>query len=143
MKITRILGLVAIMLFVNCEDVNAATWKRIDIYLLDWRVMPNRRVSAESLRHPAQGPMSSVFHAITVSDPKQVDQVVRMLDLGLLGDIEGHPLDARLLVDLFDISGQRTSFYASQSSLRTLDDRRGHSIDQHFRVYFEKITKQT
>jgi hypothetical protein len=27
--------------------------------------------------------MSSVSHAMTVSDPKQLDQVVRMLDLGL------------------------------------------------------------
>jgi hypothetical protein len=143
MKIKRILGLVAIALFVNCENGQAAKWKRVDIYLLDWRVMPNRRVSAESLRHLSHGPMSSVFHAMTVSDPKQVDQVVRMLDLSLLMDIEGQPQDARLLVDLFDTSGHRTSFYASQSSLRTIDNRRGHWIDQHFRDYFEKITKQT
>jgi len=121
----------------------AASWKRADIYLLDWNVYPNRRVSAEALRHPAKGPMSQVFHAVTVCDPQQVEQVVRMLDLAALLDIDGQPLDARLLVDLFDTSNHRVSFYASGSSLRTLDNRKGHWIDQHFRDYFQRIAKKT
>jgi hypothetical protein len=129
------------MLLGASADGDTVFWKRADLYLLDWNVYTGRRVSAEHLRGPASGATSPVFHTITISEPYKVGQIVRMLDLAALYPFEGQPGDARLLIDLFDSSGRRTSFYASKWTLYTLDNRRRHPIDEHFRNYFREITK--
>ena len=130
----------AALLLLSGREARAETWKRADIYLLEWRVETYVQVSPESLRHSADKRNTS-FRAVTISDLHRIGQVVRTLDLSALRPSDGRSEDARLLVDLFSTSDRRITYYASRFAMATLDNSRKHRIDERFREYFRAITK--
>lgn len=88
----------------------AKSWKRADVFLLEWQVETYTAVRADHLRNWATPDSPTDFHSVAISDQEQVDQLVRHLDLARLHRAERRREDARLLVDLYDLAGRRTSY---------------------------------
>jgi hypothetical protein len=137
------LTVAAFAIFAACAaDSAAASWRRAEVYLVDWEVLTRVALSAERLRGGTHLQDDPSLHRAIVSDPQQLERVVRELDLAALRPGDGRPEDGRLLVDLFDSSGHRVTYYASRFRLATPDNLMKHPIGAHFRKFFESLTRR-
>ena len=131
---TLLLLLVSI-LALNASGCRAygAPWKRANVYLVGWDV--ETRVSLTPDRVRALADSKHSYQA-------DVHKVVEALDLTALHPAkDAQPEDARLVVDLFDDAGQRTTYYASRFDLCTADNVQKHPISEALRHHFQTLAK--
>ena len=130
-----LLSLLVAVLALNASGCRAygTPWKRADVYLVGWDV--ETRVSLTPDRARALADSKHSYQA-------DAYKVVAALDLaGLRPAKDTQPEDARLVVDLFDGAGQRTTYYASRFDLCTDDNVQKHPINEAFRRHFQTLAK--
>jgi len=120
---------------------HAKDWVRADIYFLDWNVEVRARLSPEALRKQTKAEGGDRWYRIRHVSGAALNQLLDVLQLAKLRPDDRELEDARLVVDLFDSSGDRTTYYASRFKLATPDNRLKRAIDQHFRDYFRDATR--
>jgi len=119
------------MATVKAADADKKTYAKAEIYYVGWTIMPRTRLTLTGIRN-------SSHIKTTVNDDFEVKHLVQeWLRLDELKKLSS-PVheDPRLVVDLFDESGKRTTYYASSASLISEDGQRKRSIDRAFRDKF-------
>ena len=136
---TRGILLVA-LLICGPSYVEAASWKRADVYYLPWELEVRARLSPERVRALASvnPPLRSTYRVYRVSGDR-FTHLVQVLDLSRLHKADGRPEDARLVVDFVGDSGRQTTYYASRFDLCTTDNLKKRPIDNAFRDYFRDL----
>jgi hypothetical protein len=104
------------------------------IYYYGWDVMTRTRISLNDVR-------TSFKIEMIVLDSYEIERLITLLNLDDFIEVkniemEKYSNDPRLVIDLYDSKGVRTTYYASRFKLLSEDSSLVHSIDGSFRSHF-------
>jgi hypothetical protein len=111
---------------------------RAEVYFIPWDVSTAYRLSPEHVRKQAE-----VF--VRINGEVAVENFSKILPLEKLAasdvPVSG---DARLVIDIYDRKGDRTSYYADQFRFMTLDGRKSIDLDENFkRIFFPFLSSRS
>ena len=120
-----------ILVAVLAQSANARDFVGADIYYYGWTVVTRGRLTLDFVRRNAS--MKSY------AGPSETDHLVTLLRLDKMAIAKAgddRSTDPRLVIDLWDEAGRRTTVYAGTSSLVSEDGRRWRDLDREFKQHF-------
>jgi hypothetical protein len=138
MKKILLITIFSFLLFVSPGLSRSIVWQQVDIYYVNWDIETRNLLEPAIVRK--QG---AKFHS---SNQPEVNDFVKLLAVKKLQP-EGEPgfpfpENARLVVDLIDAKGAKTTYYASRYKLCNWDCSLKRPINETFRSRFKNLAKK-
>lgn len=134
-KIYTCLAILLFMLFCVANgakaEENRNEYVKAEIYYYQWDALTRAALTFDDLRER--------HHIkIVIVSKFQVVDFVKWLKLGDMSMTSGEEEDPRVLIDLYDSSGNKTTYYASRFNLNSADSKMKRKVEEDFfkKFYF-------
>jgi hypothetical protein len=112
----------------------ADTWRKAEVYYIDWDVLTRASLSVERVRELADYKQTFRIDAPAVARLFELERLKPSKDI--------RQEDARVVLDLIDCTGQRHTYYASLFNLCSANNKLKRGIDEPFRKRIMRLAKQ-